>query len=249
MTQSLTPTFDRDVASRLVGKYVLLGLTIEDSAGKIICREQCHGVVLSADPTAGVEIALKGMRLGQSKRFPPDTKIFTPAPPGKYSLHTTGETVVDPDFTATWFIRRHSERPRPSWRDFPRLLWERFVELPKGLRLTAMMNVVHAMIVSMILFAPGGLDGAAEALGEILLAVIVAFALLRPVKYALRIALFVTIGTLIGEIYLIQGALDYFPRSDAQVYSVGVHALSIVPLVLALMGLLPSLSRESMRRS
>jgi hypothetical protein len=75
-TRPSAPDYDPNLATRLVGKYVLVGITFEDASGKIASREQCHGVVARVDQTYGIEIALKGLRLGGAKRFPPSTSVF-----------------------------------------------------------------------------------------------------------------------------------------------------------------------------
>ncbi len=36
--------------------------------------------------------------------LPPVEEAFEPAPPGEYRLRTTGEVVVDPDFTTSWTV-------------------------------------------------------------------------------------------------------------------------------------------------
>lgn len=95
----------------LVGKTVLLGLTFADSDGNIVERVQRHGVVESADPERGVAVRLVGPGQawdGELYRLPPDLSAFADAAPGAYRLHSTGETIVDPDFTASWEIRSPS---------------------------------------------------------------------------------------------------------------------------------------------
>jgi hypothetical protein len=99
-------TFNEEFARTLVGKYVLIGLTIYDARGKFRRLEQFHGTVASADCKAGITIVLRGSREGEVKRLPPATDIFEPATPGTYTLKSTGETVVDPDFTATWLVNQ-----------------------------------------------------------------------------------------------------------------------------------------------
>lgn len=97
-------TFDEEFARTLVGKYVLIGLTVHDARGNLKRLEQMHGTVVSADCKAGIAIALCGVREGETKRLPPATDAFRPARPGTYTLKTTGENVVDPDFAATWLV-------------------------------------------------------------------------------------------------------------------------------------------------
>jgi hypothetical protein len=36
--------------------------------------------------------------------LPPAPEAYAPAPPGEYRLKTTGEVVVDPDFTCTYEV-------------------------------------------------------------------------------------------------------------------------------------------------
>jgi hypothetical protein len=99
-------SFDEEFARTLVGKYVLIGLTVLDTQGNLRRREQLHGTIVSADCRAGIAVVLRGPREGETKWLPPATNVFEPAKPGTYTLKTTGENVVDPDFTATWLVNQ-----------------------------------------------------------------------------------------------------------------------------------------------
>ena len=99
--------------NELVGKTVLLGLTFSDPDGNEQARVQRHGVVQAADREEG--IALRFVAPGQPwdgevYRLPPDLSAFREAEPGAYRLRSTGETIMDPDFTAAWVV----SRPRPG---------------------------------------------------------------------------------------------------------------------------------------
>ena len=59
------PEFDEGVARRLIGKYVLVGITIEDRRGNVKGQEQFHGVVASASATTGISLMLRGVRDGE----------------------------------------------------------------------------------------------------------------------------------------------------------------------------------------
>jgi len=98
------PKFDLVFAQELIGKYILVGITIEDRRGEFKRQEQFHGVVVSVDPSAGISLALKGKRDGENKWLPPATDIFVSASKGTYRLRSTGESVTDPDFTAQWLV-------------------------------------------------------------------------------------------------------------------------------------------------
>jgi hypothetical protein len=102
------PQWDEQRARDLIGKTVLLGLTFADADGEVLDQAQRHGVVERAEPEAGIEIRLVAPGQpwhGELYRLPPDLRPFDAAAPGAYRLRSTGETVVDPDFTSTWEIR------------------------------------------------------------------------------------------------------------------------------------------------
>ena len=96
------PSFDRAFARDLVGKYVLVGITVQDKRGEFKRREQFHGTVVSADESSGIVLSLSGARAGEFKTLPPATEVFEAAPRGTYSLKDSAEEVVDPDYLCTW---------------------------------------------------------------------------------------------------------------------------------------------------
>ena len=98
------PPYDPSVAAELIGKTVLVGITVNDRRGELKRHEQFYGRVTSAEPTRGFTIELQGSRAGETKSLPPATGAFFKAPPGTYNLRSTGESVVDPDYTSTWTL-------------------------------------------------------------------------------------------------------------------------------------------------
>jgi len=108
-TGDAAPDFDKKLADAYVGRYILVGITYEDADGNELRREQLHGEIESVD-AKGVRIALKGSREGEFWNMPPAYEAIHPAKPGQCKLSTTGEVVVDPDFVATWSVRK----PRTS---------------------------------------------------------------------------------------------------------------------------------------
>ena len=95
------PEWDKDLAEKLIGAVVLVGITRVAVDGET--EEQCYGTVDRAD-TDGIAICLSGSRSGETFFLPPDPRAFFPAEPGSYRLRGTGE-VVDPDYTSTWTIQ------------------------------------------------------------------------------------------------------------------------------------------------
>lgn len=102
MSDNPDDAWDDELAEQLVGKVLLVGLTFVEAAGDR--QEQFYGEVVSAGRSDGVILRLSGSRDGERYRLPPDLRSIFPAQPGEYRLRTTGETVTDPDFTATWVI-------------------------------------------------------------------------------------------------------------------------------------------------
>jgi hypothetical protein len=85
-----------------VGKYVLVGLTYLDGKGGVRARRQLHGDIVSADRSRGVVIRLRSD--GSEFPLPPDMRAYAKAAPGEFRLKSTGEVVVNPDYTAQWTI-------------------------------------------------------------------------------------------------------------------------------------------------
>jgi len=100
------PRFDPQFASELLGKTVLVGVTIFDKRGNELGQEQFFGKIKTADAVSGIAIELQGARAGETKKLPPATHVYEKALPGTYKLRSTGESVVNPDYTSTWSLTR-----------------------------------------------------------------------------------------------------------------------------------------------
>jgi hypothetical protein len=88
--------------SSLLGKYVLIGFTRIAADDTVLEKTQHHGRIALVDPDDGIKVVLSD---GEVLTLPPDLDAFRAAAPGIYVLRSTGEEVVDPDFTAAWTIR------------------------------------------------------------------------------------------------------------------------------------------------
>jgi hypothetical protein len=104
MTVLAIPPWDEDVARALVGKYVLIGLTFENEKGDLLRQVQLHGRIVRADRREGIKVMLAGIRSGQEYLLPPQTNAFERAAVGRYTLRSTGEVVVNPDFVSSWVM-------------------------------------------------------------------------------------------------------------------------------------------------
>lgn len=97
--------WDQTLASKLVGKLMLVGLTYVDAYGDCARQEQFCGRVATADQASGIRLLLEGSRTGEIFDLPPDMRSIQEALPGEYRLRSTGEVVIDPDYTVTFLIQ------------------------------------------------------------------------------------------------------------------------------------------------
>src|SRR5215210_6328706 len=100
--------WDEHQAATLVGKHALVGLTYVNADGTVRRQVQVHGRITAVDETM-VTMSLAGS--GEVFTLPPALAAFEPAPPGEYSLRSTGEVVVDPDLLASFTITRPATQP------------------------------------------------------------------------------------------------------------------------------------------
>lgn len=89
----------------LLGKTILVGVTYYTKENKFIEQKQYWGTVFEANE----EHILFRQKSGEVMILPPDLRSTQPAPKGEYRLRSTGEIVVDPDFTSVWNVNRDSE--------------------------------------------------------------------------------------------------------------------------------------------
>ncbi len=98
--------WDDDLAQRLLGKVMLVGLTYMGVDGAVVEQQQFFGRAVSVDPRKGILVALSGVRSGEHFNLPPDTRAIDAATPGEYRLRATGDVVVNPDYTAVFSITK-----------------------------------------------------------------------------------------------------------------------------------------------
>jgi hypothetical protein len=103
MSEPYVPNLDfsDEDARNVIGKRVLVGVTHRTMEDEVASLEQFHGVVDRVSRSEGLILRLPA---GGERIIPPDLSRLAPAAPGEYRLKTTGEVVVDPDFTAMWTV-------------------------------------------------------------------------------------------------------------------------------------------------
>ena len=105
--------------SDLIGKHLLIGITIVDEKDEAVEQIQVHGTIDRI-----VDDMLDIIRADTGEKF---TIPFAPhtievASPGEYRLRSTGEVVVNPDYLSTWTVSEGEEGVTDELRQsgFPR---------------------------------------------------------------------------------------------------------------------------------
>jgi hypothetical protein len=93
--------FNDDQVAVLLGSHLLVGLTYLRPDGGIASRLEFHGTVESVGEDV---VEVRRADNGEIFTLPPAPEAYEPAPPGEYRLKTTGEVVVDPDFTCVMTV-------------------------------------------------------------------------------------------------------------------------------------------------
>ena len=97
-------SLDQEAIAHYLGKYLLMGITYLDADGGLLEKKELHGDIVRINDREGIVIKLRGS--GDEFSLPPSLKILQKASKGEYCLHSTGEIVVDPDFTTIFTSRK-----------------------------------------------------------------------------------------------------------------------------------------------
>lgn len=84
----------------ILGKILLIGITYYTHDDQYIDQKEFWGIVTTANEE---EITIKQSN-GAPFSIPPDLSSITQADEGEYTLNSTGEVVVNPDFLSTWSL-------------------------------------------------------------------------------------------------------------------------------------------------
>jgi hypothetical protein len=87
----------------LIGKVILIGVSLYRADDTFIRKTQVHGVVKEFDPEAG--IVIEDAATGREFYLPPALSHIHAAAPGVYRARNTGDEVTDPDFVTQWAVR------------------------------------------------------------------------------------------------------------------------------------------------
>ena len=91
---------NEELAIKMIGKVVLVGITVMEHNGEIIGYEQYYGTILRISEAEGM-IILRGDN-NEEMWLPPALEEYKAAEPGDYRLKSTGLVVSNPDYLATW---------------------------------------------------------------------------------------------------------------------------------------------------
>jgi len=93
------PKLNEDRAHFAIGKRVLVGITKTTLDGLAPEHGQLIGTLSAIDAVNGLTLALSD---GTTYTLPPDIRSLEEARPGEYRLRSTGEVVINPDYTFPW---------------------------------------------------------------------------------------------------------------------------------------------------
>ena len=91
----------------LIGKTLLVMLTLRDDTERTTGYKQFHGNIIRADSAKGITVYVK--RDLKEVTLPFHNDALHVARPGEYRNHSTGEVVVNPDFYALWEVTLHDK--------------------------------------------------------------------------------------------------------------------------------------------
>lgn len=94
--------FDNDRAATMIGKHLIIGLTIHDALDNVVDRVQLHGNIVRVNEKEGVVVQL--LPSGVEYAMPAVFSAYEEAPPGDYHFQSTGEVITNPDLMATWVV-------------------------------------------------------------------------------------------------------------------------------------------------
>jgi hypothetical protein len=83
----------------IIGKIILVGVTIKNKNGDLLGYKQFHGIVIQADANKGITIKNES---NQTYNLPPDLNFFVAAEPGEYREKESGIVISDPDYITQW---------------------------------------------------------------------------------------------------------------------------------------------------
>jgi hypothetical protein len=92
-----------DEARQIQGKHFLVGIAYVDANEKPMRLIERHGVAVRANGKEGIVIRESD---GTEFAAPPTIAWFEKAPAGAYTLRSTGEVVVDPDYVGTFIVNQ-----------------------------------------------------------------------------------------------------------------------------------------------
>lgn len=98
----MSTQFNPERAEEMLGKHLLIGLTIHDHLDEVVDRVQLHGDIIRINQEEGVVVRLHPS--GVEYAMPAVLSAYEEAPPGDYHLQATGEVVSNPDLMATWIV-------------------------------------------------------------------------------------------------------------------------------------------------
>lgn len=91
----------------LIGRTLLIGITVLNEEENVISQIQVYGPVVRVD---GNGIVIERNETRREFTIPPDFDNVAEAQPGEYTLLSSGEVVVNPDYISSWTVKCGNEK-------------------------------------------------------------------------------------------------------------------------------------------
>lgn len=104
----MSEEFNKDRVSELIGKHIIIDITILDHENNFVEQFQLHGDIIRVNQD--IEAVVKLYNSDEEYILPPDLSAIQEAPAGEYCFRSTGEVVVNPDLMTSWTIHQ----PNPN---------------------------------------------------------------------------------------------------------------------------------------
>src|SRR5690349_7243631 len=98
----MNPKFNMNGIDSLVGRHLIIEVTVRDYDETLVERRQLHGTVTRVSEGEGIVVKLQPS--GNEYMLPPDLDEFEVLPPGRYALESTGEWIENPDLATSLLV-------------------------------------------------------------------------------------------------------------------------------------------------
>ena len=98
----MNPNFNFDHAEKIVGKSILIDLTVRDHDERFIEKKMMFGWIVEANQDQGIAVKLEPS--GEIYHLVPDLDQLEAPPPGEYRMEPGDQIALNPELRATQVV-------------------------------------------------------------------------------------------------------------------------------------------------